>query len=293
MPLLAAVAAILIWSSLATLGVSLSGAPPLFITGAGLLIGGCISMPWWRHWSRDWRVHAVGVYGLFAYHLLYILALRNAPPVSANLIHYVWPLLIVLMAPLASRRFRLTRMHMVAAIAGFLGVALAAGAGTSSRDVGWHLGYALALLAAVVWASYSVAQTALARASAADVGPGCLAAGALALLGHAMFEPAASLSAGDAARVIALGLGPMGCAFYLWSYALRRGDPRLIGVLANATPLQSTTMLVLVGGSQITPSLMASLALVSCASLAVFASSHYPRRPLAMASAADAEVAEP
>jgi drug/metabolite transporter (DMT)-like permease len=293
MPLLAAIAAILIWSSLATLGVSLAGVPPLFVTGAGLFIGGCISLPWWRHWSREWRVHAVGVYGLFAYHLLYILALRNAPPVSANLIHYVWPLLIVLMAPLASRRFRLTRIHVVAAVAGFLGVALAAGTGTSSRDVGWHSGYALALLAAVVWASYSVAQTALAKASTADVGPACLVSGALALLGHAMFEPAASLSAGDTARVIALGLGPMGCAFYLWSYALRRGDPRLIGVLANATPLLSTTMLVLVAGNQITPTLMASLALVSCASLAVVASSLLPQRTLVMASEPSAEVAEP
>jgi EamA-like transporter family len=96
--------------------------------------------------------------------------------------------------------------------------------------------------------------------------------------------------AGDAARVIALGLGPMGCAFYLWSYALRRGDPRLIGVLANATPLLSTTALVLVGGNQITPSLMASLALVSCASFAVFASSFFPRRALAIASGPSVEV---
>jgi drug/metabolite transporter (DMT)-like permease len=284
MPLLAAVAAILIWSSLATLGVSLAGVPPLFITGAGLLIGGCISVPWWRHCSRDWRVHAVGLYGMFAYHLLYILALRNAPPVSANLIHYIWPLLIVLMAPMASRRFRLTRIHLIAALAGFVGIALAAGTGANSRDVGWHSGYALALLAAMVWASYSVAQTALAKASAADVGPACLASGALALLGHVMFEPSVSLAEGDAARLIALGIGPMGCAFYLWSFALRRGDPRLIGVLANATPLLSTTLLVLAGGRPLTPPLMASLVLVSCASLTVFASSRRLQRTVSTRS---------
>ena len=44
--------------------------------------------------------------------------------------------------------------------------------------------------------------------------------------------------------LLLLGLGPMGVAFYLWDFAMKRGDPRVIGVLAYATPLLSTALLV-------------------------------------------------
>jgi drug/metabolite transporter (DMT)-like permease len=41
----------------------------------------------------------LGVYGLFGYHFLLFLALRSAPPLEANLVNYLWPLLIVVLAP--------------------------------------------------------------------------------------------------------------------------------------------------------------------------------------------------
>lgn len=99
MALLSAAAAILLWSSLATLGVSLSGVPPLFLIGASLVLGGSLSLPWASRWTLNGRSLAVGCYGMLLYHLLFVLALRSAPPVSANLVHYTWPALIVLLAP--------------------------------------------------------------------------------------------------------------------------------------------------------------------------------------------------
>jgi len=44
-----------------------------------------------------------------------------------------------------------------------------------------------------------------------------------------------------------MGLGPMGAAFFLWDYALKRGDPRLIGTLAHLTPVLSTALLIATG----------------------------------------------
>ena len=40
----------------------------------------------------------------------------------------------------------------------------------------------------------------------------------------------------------------MGAAFYLWDYAIKRGDPRVIGTLAYATPVLSTAVLALATG---------------------------------------------
>ena len=45
------------------------------------------------------KVWAFGTVGLFGFHFFYFTAIRNAPPVDANLINYTWPLLIVVMAP--------------------------------------------------------------------------------------------------------------------------------------------------------------------------------------------------
>ncbi len=46
----------------------------------------------------------------------------------------------------------------------------------------------------------------------------------------------------------ALGLGPLGGAFFLWDAAIKRGDPRRIGLLAFATPILSTVLLLVTTG---------------------------------------------
>ena len=104
-------------------------------------------------WPR--AVWLLGVGGLFGYHALYFAALQLAPPAEANLVNYLWPLLIVLLsAPLAGER--LGWPHLVGALLGFAGVALLAfGRGVSFTGA-YALGYALALGCAFAWSLYSV-----------------------------------------------------------------------------------------------------------------------------------------
>ena len=71
-----------------------------------------------------------------------------------------------------------------------------------------------------------------------------LVSGVLALLCHLGFEPAATLSLRDWVLIAAVGLGPLGAAFFLWDAALKRGDARRIGILSYLTPLASTLLLV-------------------------------------------------
>jgi drug/metabolite transporter (DMT)-like permease len=120
----------------------------------------------------------------------------------------------------------------------------------------------LALAAAVIWSSYSVLTRRLRGLSTATVSQFCLISGSLALATHVAIEPAAHLTGHDIAVLAALGIGPMGAAFYCWDAALKRGDPRRIGALSYLTPLLSTACLVLVGGKPFTMIAAVAMALI-------------------------------
>ena len=245
-----ALGAIVLWGTLAWLGVRLSSMPPFLLVGTALTIAGVLASPTWRRWRVPPRVLALGVFGLFGFHFFLFVALRLAPPLQANLVNYLWPLLIVLLAPLLLRGARLSRWHVAGGVLGFAGAMLAITngrwpEGRASNDAGW--GYAAALLSAFIWATYSLLGQRLRRNATtyptAAVGLFCLVSGVLSLLCHAALEPTYRFTAADAWPMLLLAVGPMGAAFFLWDAALARGDARTIGTLAYLTPLLSTILL--------------------------------------------------
>ena len=168
---LLALAAIGLWGTLAWLGVRLASMPPFLLVGSALTLAGLIAAPLWRQWRVPPAVLALGIYGLFGFHFFLFVALRLAPPLSANLVNYLWPLMMVLFAPLFLRDARLTRWHVLGGLLGFAGAMVAitngrlptwnahdpSGAGIGSNPssrVAW--GYAGALVSAFIWATYSL-----------------------------------------------------------------------------------------------------------------------------------------
>ena len=268
-----ALGAIALWASLAALGVALSHVPPFLLTGLALLVGGLIALPLSRFDLRTWRVPAstlaLGVYGLFGFHFLLFIALRHAPPVQANLVNYLWPLGIVLMAPLFLPGVRLSSQHVLAALLGFAGAALAILGRGGNADAVWAWGYIPALGSAFIWASYSLLTQRVAAFPTAAIGGFAWVSGALALLCHAWLEPSVALSGTDWVLIVLMGLGPLGGAFFLWDAALKRGDARQIGVLSFLTPLLSTLTLLVVRGES--PSWSVGLAAVMIIGAAVLA----------------------
>jgi drug/metabolite transporter (DMT)-like permease len=270
---LLALGAMALWASLAALGVALSHVPPFLLTGLALLVGSLIALPLSRFDWRQWRVPgatlALGVYGLFGFHFLLFIALRHAPPVQANLVNYLWPLGIVVMAPLFLPGVSLTARHVLAALIGFAGAVLAIlGRGGTGETV-WAWGYIPALASAFIWASYSLLTKRVRAFPTAAIGSFALASGLLSLLCHAWLEPATALTARDWGLIALLGLGPLGGAFFLWDAALKRGDARQIGVLSFLTPLLSTLTLLWVRGED--PSASVVLAAVMIIGAAVMA----------------------
>ena len=251
---LLALAAIALWGALAPLGVQLAHIPPFLLTGLGLLVGSVIALPLAQFRLARWKVPLptlmVGIYGLFGFHFLLFMALRNAPAVEANLINYLWPLGMVVMAPLFLKGVALHARHVVAALIGFAGAAIAilGRGGPVTAGGGFHSGYVIALGSAFVWASYSLLTRRLPAFPTAAVGGFAAASGLLSLLCHALLEPSVALSARDWLLITILGLGPLGGAFFLWDAAIKIGDTRRIGLLAFATPILSTVMLLVTTG---------------------------------------------
>lgn len=256
-----ALGAIALWASLATLGVTLRHVPPFLLTGLALVIGSIPAWPLFKQWKVPPRTLALGIYGLFGYHFLLFIALRLAPPVEANLVNYLWPLLIVVLAPVILPDLRLRLAHVLAAVAGFAGAAVAilGGGGASGA---WSWGYLPALASAFIWATYSLWTRKVPSFPTAAIGLFGLVSGVLSLLCHVVLEPSVTLSTRDWTLVAVMGLGPLGAAFFLWDKALKGGDARQIGILSYLTPLLSTTLLVVVTGRALSASIALAAALI-------------------------------
>src|SRR5580700_6489165 len=190
----------------------------------------------------------VGVGGLFGYHALYFLALRFAPPAEAGLLNYLWPLLIVLFSSFLPGE-RLAAHHVVGALLGLAGtVLLFVGGGLSGFAPGQLPGLFAAFVAAFVWASYSVMSRRLKAVPTDAVAGFCLATAVLAALMHALLEKTVwPETITQWLAIVALGLGPVGAAFYTWDIGMKRGDIRVLGAASYATPLLSTAFLILAG----------------------------------------------
>lgn len=269
--------AVLLWSTFAYLGLRLAHVPAFLLVGAALLIGSLCSI----HRIREWRVPIstllLGVYGLFGFHFCLFLALRYAPPIEANLINYLWPLLIVVMSPLFLFDYALKTRHVVAALLGFAGAMLIVTGGRFGFAVEYALGYLLAGASAFIWASYSLLTKRVNPFPNAAIGLFCLCAGALSLIMHFALEPPYAFTSSDIPLLLVLGIGPMGSAFFVWDSALKNGDPRVIGSLAYLTPLLSTLVLILTASGSF--GLVSGVAMLLIVGGAIIGS--LPARPIA------------
>lgn len=246
--------AILMWSLLAVMTVATGAIPPFQLAAMTFAIGALAAAVGWimrpqavRALRQPPLVWAVGVGGLFGYHALYFLALRLAPPAEAGLLNYLWPLLIVLFSSLLPGE-RLKLHHVAGALLGLAGTVLLFTGNGATIERAYLPGLAAAFVAAFVWASYSVLSRRLSAVPTDAVAGFCFVTALLAAAVHVLIEP--TVWPDDALQwtsIVALGIGPVGAAFYAWDIGMKRGDIRVLGAASYATPLLSTAFLIVAG----------------------------------------------
>ena len=243
--------AVLMWSLLALFTIGSAPVPPFLLNALCFGIGGAIGLVWTARQGFgvlrgiSWKVYAFGTAGLFGYHFLYFTAFRLSPSAETGLIAYLWPLFIVLLSGLLPGE-RLRTQHVIGALVAFAGAAVI----VLGRDGegGSAAGLALAFLCALTWAGYSVLSRRLGDVPTQSVTVFCLATAVLSVAAHLALEttvwPQGALGW---AAVVALGIGPVGAAFFTWDIGMKRGDIQLLGVASYAAPLLSTLALVAAG----------------------------------------------
>ena len=263
--------AVLLWALLALFTAASGAVPPLQLAALSFAIGGLSGASVMLATGRSFgalrqppHVWAIGVGGLFGYHFVYFSALRAAPAVEASLIAYLWPLLIVVLSALAPGE-RLLPRHVIGAACGFCGAALLVTRGEAlAFDPTYTSGYALALLAAFIWSSYSVLSRTISHVPTEAVTGFCLVTAILAIAAHLMIETTVwPVTAIQWAAVIGLGLGPVGFAFFLWDVGVKRGDIQVLGAASYAAPPLSTIVLVVAGQAAATWSLAGACLLIT------------------------------
>jgi drug/metabolite transporter (DMT)-like permease len=246
--------AILMWSLLAVLTVATGKIPAFQLSAMTFAIGALVGFLTWlgrpdaaRALRQRPAAWIVGVGGLFGYHALYFLALRFAPPAEAGLLNYLWPLLIVMFSALLPGE-RLAPHHVIGALLGLAGTVLLFAGNGGGFAPGQVPGLVAAFVAAFVWAAYSVMSRRLRSVPTDAVAGFCLATALLAAAVHGLVEVTVwPETVAQWLAIAALGVGPVGAAFYAWDIGMKRGDIRVLGAASYATPLLSTSFLILAG----------------------------------------------
>lgn len=263
--------AVLLWALLALLTVAVGPVPPFQLSAVCFAIGGGAGLAWIAASGRLATafagvrplVWAVGIGGLFGYHAAYFAALKLAPPAQASLIAYLWPLLIVLFSGLLPGE-RLRPGHVAGAVIALLGAGLVVAGPGQGMSAAWLPGYLAAAACALIWSAYSVLSRRFGTAPTETVALFCLATSALSLLAHlAVEETVWPAAASGWMAMLALGLGPVGLAFYLWDIGVKRGDIQLLGTASYAAPLLSTLALIAAGFARPSLGLVAAAVLIT------------------------------
>ena len=270
---LAGLGAIGLWALLAPLGVAAGDVPPFLLTALTFAVGGLLGLA--VQLLRDGRpprlstvppiAWLLGVGAFFGYHALYFTALQKLPPVDALLIINLWPLLIVLFTGLLPQE-RLLPQHLVGVLCGLVGAGIlvlgkdATAVEAAAPDL---VGYAAAVGCALVWSAYSVLNRRLVPDVPSDAVTGfCLVTAALAFLAHLLVEPGNWPEGAAWLAVLALGIGPVGAAFFLWDFGTKRGALQILGAAAYLAPLLGTVLLLLMGRGQPSLGLLAAAILI-------------------------------
>ncbi|MDE6291701.1 MAG: DMT family transporter [Muribaculaceae bacterium] len=209
------------------------------------------------------RTMGLGVLNPVVYYLVLFQAYDMLPAQVAQPVNYAWPIfLLVLLAvfnkePIPARKY----IGMAISVGGVVCISLGGGGVEGSISVG---GVLMALMSAVLWASYWMLNSRLRDKVDTTVSLflGFLAGSVVLLLAGALIGIHVDSTEGLLSGIY-IGCFEMGIPFLTFGMALRiTGNPALINQMCYLSPFLSLFLIAMVLGEKIAPATYAGLALI-------------------------------
>lgn len=267
-----AIGAVLLWATWPTLATLAAPAPPFLVFGLAAVIGCVVSFSLaalrgrvYQYVRTPPRTLVFVALALLTNNALYLYAMPRIGPAEANVISYLWPVMLVaIMSRL--RRERLKPLQLMGIGLGFAGAVLAIGP-AFERGLD-PVGIALALLSGLTFAIYAAIRT-RGREAEDVIGPSMGLLAVLALSAHFAFEPAVDLTPTQWLAIAGIGIAPLTLSNALWDLAGRTGsNTSMISGIAYMTPLASICLLALFGVAPISVAVAVAAVLVVTGALA-------------------------
>jgi len=263
--------AVLLWATWPTLAMLAGPTPPFLVFGLAAAIGFAISLilAVMRGEAEPFLRTPVGTLVLVAVSLLtnnvlYLMAMPRIGPAEANVVAYLWPVLLVAILSLLKRE-RLGVLRVAGIALGFLGAVLAIG---PTFELGFDpTGVLLAFLSGLTFAVYAAIRS-YARERNDVIGPSMGLVAVMALCAHVLFEDAASLSWVQWVAICGIGIAPLTLSNVLWDRATRTGFTATIAGIAYLTPIGSLGILAAFGVASVTYGACVGAALVFMGAMA-------------------------
>ena len=192
------------------------------------------------------------------------MAMPRIGPAEANVVAYLWPILLVLIASRMDRS-RITRGQWLGIGVAFAGASLAIGPSfTRGFD---PLGVLLAFASGLTFAAYAAIRSR--GTEGRDViGPSMGLMAVLAMGMHLAFETTPRLAWPQLLAIAAIGVAPLTLSNALWDLASRTGQLATISGLAYLTPLVGLLLLALFGAADVSWVTAAGAGLIVAGALA-------------------------
>jgi drug/metabolite transporter (DMT)-like permease len=218
-------------------------------------------------WAKSSTLLAAVMFGLglLVSSVLFIWAFDHISVAQANLILYLWPVMVVVLCvPL--RLVRPKVAHLTGIAIAMMGAALVIGGDTVGLS--WT-GVGLAAAGGFVWAVFVVFRIWQGESAPDALAPGLALAAAVAAVAHLLTEVTLMPTAPAIAGAILIGILPSALGNLAWDHGVRKGDKVLLATLAYATPLVGALLLILFGFATATPGLMLGAVLIVAAGIIV------------------------
>lgn len=218
----------------------------------------------WNRVRQPMSSWFIGIVGMIGSELCYVASFKHTPAVQADLIHYLWPVMVIMVRGMLPGH-KLCFKHMLAATLGLYGTyyLITEGMGLGNLDPEYFFGYFISFLGAVFWCFYTVGQSRSSEPNPERIGMYCGVGMVLCIVMHFAYETTVIPTLEQLAIMCLMGLTTHGLSYYFWEIGIKRGNLQMLSVLSYANPLISVIVLMLVGVAQFSDTVIISACLIS------------------------------